>query len=65
MTPEERRVYQRKWRKKNPDKVREQEKVQARRKAIGALISVRKINNHVFIAVDNTGREYILSNDNK
>lgn len=63
MTPEERRIYQQKWRAKNPDKVRDQEKAQKRRKAIEALVSVQKVNNRLYIAVDNTGREYILSDD--
>lgn len=60
MTPEERRDYQRKWREENRDKVKENEKKQARKKALLALSTVKKISERCYIAVDSNGQEYFL-----
>jgi hypothetical protein len=58
MTTEQRREYMREWRKNNKDKIREQQRDNARRKALADLVSVKIQPVDVCIIRTTHGGEY-------
>ena len=60
MTNEQRRAYMKLWRKSNRDRIKEVQRNNARRKALAALESVKKLDGGIFIVKTIEGREYVV-----
>ena len=60
MTNEQRREYMKLWRKSNRDRIKEVQRNNARRKALAALESVKKLDGGIFIVKTIEGREYVV-----
>lgn len=60
MSTEKRREYMRAWREKNRDRIREQERKNARIKALAALESVKHLGAGVCIMRERSGRKYLV-----
>lgn len=65
MVNEKRREYMRKWRAKNRDRIREQQKENARRKALADMESVKHLGAGVCIIRANDGRSYVVTGRRK
>ena len=60
MTKEQRCEYMREWRSKNREQIRERKQERARRAALDALETVKRLDVNVFIMRANDGREYVV-----
>lgn len=65
MTKDERHEYMKKWRAENREKIKSQQRENARRKALADLASVRQLDGGVCVMCAMDGRRYVVGGRNK